>query len=106
MRADQTPRHWIGSDVLLKTIRHLDVLTWHEARRTTKYGTLQDVSPEGVVLFEKEAISWRGPDYDPEEGTGGGREDRMVYQFYPWHIIYSIRPQEEEEKREQELTGN
>jgi hypothetical protein len=30
-------------------------------------------------------------------------EDRLVYQFYPWHIIFSIRQQEEEETREQEL---
>ena len=102
MVKEQTPRHWIGSDVLLKTIKHLEALTWHEARRTTKYGTLQDVSPEGVVLYEKETISWGHQDYDPEEGRRGSREDRLVYQFYPWHIIFSIRPQEEEEKREQE----
>jgi hypothetical protein len=103
MIREQTPRHWIGSDVLLKTIRHLEALTFQEARRATKYGTLQDVSEEGVVLLEKETISWRGPDHDPEEETGRGREDRQVYQFYPWHIIFSLRPQEEEEKRDQEL---
>jgi hypothetical protein len=103
MTEEQNPRYWIGSDVVLRTIRHLDALTMQEANRATKYGTLQDVSQEGVVLFEKESITWRGADPDPEEGTGGGREDRLVYQFYPWHIIFSIRQQEEEETREQEL---
>jgi hypothetical protein len=104
MAEEQNPRHWIGSDVLLKTIRHLEDLTVPAGRRATKYGTLQDVSQEGVVLLEREAITWRGAESDLEEGTGGGRVYRRVYQFYPWHIIFSIRPQEEEEKREQDLS--
>jgi hypothetical protein len=103
MTKEQAPRYWIGRDVVLTTIGRLQSRDWYESRDWAKYGTLQDVSSEGVVLLEREYISWRGPDYNPEEEKGGGSEHRPVYQFYPWHTVYSIREQEEEEKRDQEL---
>ncbi len=103
MSEEQNPRHWIGSAVLLTTGPALQTHDMYETRQVFKYGTLQDVSLEGVVLYERTYITWQGPDYNPEEGTGGGREYRLVYQFYPWHMVYAIRPLEEEEKRDQEL---
>ena len=93
MAEEKAPRSWIGKDVVLRT----------HPQDIGKQGRLQDVSAEGIVLFQKIYVSWLKEETTPEERRYGDThegENRWVSLFYPWRSIYSMRELEEEEKRD------
>jgi hypothetical protein len=90
MTEEQAPHSWVGRAVVLSTLGRQQVY------EDVKHGQLEQVSSEGIALLQWESVSWGEPSAYGERG----REDRFVSMFYPWRSVYSIREQEEEEKRD------
>ena len=90
MTEEPAPHSWIGRAVVLTTLGRQEIY------EGATHGQLDQVSSEGIVLLQMEHLTWGEPSTYGERR----RDDRWVYMFYPWRSVYSIREQEEEEKRD------
>lgn len=87
MADERVPDAWMGKDVVM-----------FRPQMDPTYGQLESMHDSGLVIRHRAYVSWR----IGESTLGAEQRDsdnRLVSEFFPWHVMSGFRLQEEEEKK-------